>query len=362
MTSRFNNLIRKLHEQNIDAALITDPFNLRWLTGFTGSNGLALVVSDGGAYFFTDHRYGEQVLLEVTGNWSHQVGSNLNLLDEACKCISAQPAVTSLAVDEEHLSAKAFCFMQEQLALQKVQLNFASEIFTAFRRIKEPAELDLIGRATQIADQAFQQVISTGIIGKTEREVALELEFAMRHLGADGVAFPIIVASAAHGALPHAQPRDIPICANTLVVIDWGAKLDGYCSDCTRTVATGEVQGEMRSVYELVLQAQENAVAAVRAGVTCDALDHKARSVITAAGYGDYFQHSLGHGLGLEVHEAPRLRAKNTAALATSEAITIEPGIYLSQQFGVRIEDLVVVREDKAEVLTKIPKNLAVVK
>jgi Xaa-Pro aminopeptidase len=183
----------------------------------------------------------------------------------------------------------------------------------------------------------------------------------MQRLGAQRPSFDSIVAHAGHGALPHASPRDVPIAAGSLVVIDWGAELDGYCSDCTRTYAAGEVDQRAREVYELVLEAQLAGLAAIRPGVTGRAADAAARDVIAAGGHGDAFGHSLGHGVGIEVHEAPRLSRLSSAVLAAGNVVTDEPGIYLPGVLGVRIEDLVVVTEDGHDVLSTLPKQLTVV-
>ncbi len=185
----------------------------------------------------------------------------------------------------------------------------------------------------------------------------------MRRLGAEGPSFPSIVASGAHGALPHAEPRDEPIAPDTLVTIDWGALLDGYCSDCTRTYATGEkVSERAREIYELVLRAQLEALGAVRAGPNGRELDAVARGVIEAAGHGEHFGHGLGHGVGMEIHEGPRLsRTAGEEPLQAGNVVTVEPGVYLPGDFGVRIEDLVLVGEDGHEVLTGLDKELTVV-
>jgi Xaa-Pro aminopeptidase len=191
--------------------------------------------------------------------------------------------------------------------------------------------------------------------------VALDLEFAMRRRGAQGVAFSPIVAAGEHGALPHAEPRAVAIEAGTLVVIDWGAQLDGYASDCTRTFATGELDPRDRAVYDLVLLAQEQALAAVRPGPTGREVDAVARSIIEQAGHGEHFGHGLGHGVGLEVHEGPRLSKQGNDALAAGNVVTVEPGVYVPGAVGVRIEDLVVVTDDGNEVLSGMPKALRTV-
>jgi Xaa-Pro aminopeptidase len=206
-------------------------------------------------------------------------------------------------------------------------------------------------------------VLEDGLVGRSERDVAIDVELRMRRLGASGASFPTIVASGPHGALPHAEPRDAPIPRDTLVTIDWGAVLDGYCSDCTRTYATGERLPEgAREVYELVLRAQLASLAAVRPGLNGKQLDAVAREVIEQAGHGERFGHGLGHGVGLEVHEGPRLsRTAGEQPLRAGNVVTVEPGVYLPGRFGVRIEDLVVVADGGPVVLTGLPKELTVV-
>jgi Xaa-Pro aminopeptidase len=231
------------------------------------------------------------------------------------------------------------------------------------RAVKEDGELAAIAAACELADEALRQVLDAGLAGRTEREVAFELETAMRRLGAEEPSFPSIVAAGAHGALPHAQPRSVEIGRDVLVTIDWGARLDGYCSDCTRTYATGEsISGQAREVYELVRSAQLAGLEALRAGPSGRAVDGAARAVIDAAGQGANFGHGLGHGVGLDIHEAPRLsRTAPEEPLLAGNVVSVEPGVYLPGALGVRIEDLAVVRDSGCEILTGLPKELTVV-
>jgi Xaa-Pro aminopeptidase len=198
-------------------------------------------------------------------------------------------------------------------------------------------------------------------VGRTERDVALDLEVTMRKAGAEGASFPPIVASGTHSALPHAVPRDVEIPVGTLVTIDWGAQLDGYASDCTRTYATGALDPRDREIYELVLAAQVQSLAAVTAGAAGRAVDAVAREIITAAGHGEHFGHGLGHGVGAEVHEGPRLSQRSDSTLAVGQVVTVEPGVYVPGAVGVRIEDLAVVTDGEPEVLTGLPKELQVI-
>jgi Xaa-Pro aminopeptidase len=228
------------------------------------------------------------------------------------------------------------------------------------RATKEPDEVAAMRRAAAIADEALYWLLGNGLIGRTERELALELEQRMRVLGAEDASFSAIVAGGPHGALPHASPRDVEIVRGELVVIDWGARVDGYNSDCTRTVAAGALDGEEESVYELVLRAQLAGVSAVWAGANGRDVDSAARSVIDAAGHGAQFGHGLGHGVGLEVHEEPRLSQRSDDVLSVGNAVTVEPGVYLPGRFGVRIEDLVIVTADGCDILSSVSKELIV--
>ncbi len=242
-----------------------------------------------------------------------------------------------------------------------MQLVAAGGIVEALRAIKDAAEIDRIRAAAKLADEAFEEVVGAGLVGRTERDVALDLEIAMRRRGASGASFTPIVAAGEHGALPHAVPRDVPIAAGTLVVIDWGAQLDGYASDCTRTVATGELDPRDRAIYDTVLAAQEAALAALRPGPTGQEVDAVARAIIDEAGHAEHFGHGLGHGVGMEVHEGPRLSKLGKEALAVGNIVTVEPGIYVPGAIGVRIEDLVAVTADGHEVLNGLPKALRTV-
>jgi Xaa-Pro aminopeptidase len=262
--------------------------------------------------------------------------------------------------DDQKLPVRAHGRLLE-LVGEDVELVAAGGLVEDLRLVKEPEEIDRIRAAAKLADEALEEVLGEGLVGRTERDVALALEFAMRRRGAQGASFPPIVAAAAHGALPHAQPRDVAIPADTLVVIDWGAQLDGYASDCTRTVATGELDPRDREVYELVRHAQAEALAAVRPGPLGKEVDAIARQIIDAAGHAEHFGHGLGHGVGLEIHEGPRLSKQGEVALAAGHVVTVEPGVYVPGHVGVRIEDLVAITADGHEVLSSLPKELRVV-
>ena len=243
----------------------------------------------------------------------------------------------------------------------RIALKAAGGIVEAERAVKEPGEIERIAAAAALADEVYVWLREQGLVGRAEREVAFALEHEMRRRGATDPSFPSIVASGPRGALPHASPGDDVIERGTLVTLDMGVVLDGYCSDCTRTWATGELPDDLAEAYELTLRAQVAALDAVRPGPAGSEIDAVARDMIDAAGHGEHFGHGLGHGVGIEVHEAPRLARTGKDALVPGNVVTVEPGIYLPGRGGVRIEDLVVVTEGGRDVLTQTTKDLIVV-
>ncbi|MEA2191966.1 MAG: Xaa-Pro aminopeptidase [Solirubrobacteraceae bacterium] len=357
MSDRLDALLAVVAERELDALLISDVVDVRWLTGFTGSNAAALVGPAFPPRFLTDFRYLVQASEQVGERWEREIASEL--LRQAVEGLPAERPL-QLGFDDASVTVKQHAQLLE-MAPEGVALVAAGGILEALRAVKDGAEIDAIRAAARLADDALEEVLLAGLVGRTELEVALDLEFAMRRRGAQGVAFSPIVAAGEHGALPHAEPRAVAIEAGTLVVIDWGAQLDGYASDCTRTFATGELDARDRAVYDLVLLAQEQALAAVRPGPTGREVDAVARSIIEQAGHGEHFGHGLGHGVGLEVHEGPRLSKQGNDALAAGNVVTVEPGVYVPGAVGVRIEDLVVVTDDGNEVLSGMPKALRTV-
>jgi Xaa-Pro aminopeptidase len=352
MSSRVERVVERLRERELDALLVTNLVNVRWLTGFTGSNGLA-VIGPGIQRFVTDFRYLTQAEEEVDPAWAHEIATDL--LERAAADLPAR-----VGFDDRHLSVHEHARLRD-LAGDGVELVAAGGLVEELRLVKEPDEIERVRAAARLADEALREVLERGIVGRTEREVALDLEVAMRRRGAEGPSFAPIVAAGAHGALPHAQPRDVAIPRDTLVVIDWGAQLDGYASDCTRTVATGRLDPVDEEIYALVLRAQLAALDAVRPGPLGREVDAVARAIIEEAGHGEHFGHGLGHGVGMEVHEGPRLSRQGDVALAAGQIVTVEPGVYVPGRIGVRIEDLVVVTADGHEVLSSLPKDLQVV-
>ncbi len=342
-------------ERELDALLVSDLVNIRWLTGFTGSSA-AVVIGPAQRRFVTDFRYLTQIGEQIDADWEREIDSDL-----LKRVAGGLPEGSfKLGFDDAHLSVKQHAQLAEFVG-EDVELVPAGGIIEALRAVKDSAEIDAIRAAQKLADEAFEEVVGAGIVGRTESEVALDLEIAMRRRGASGASSPPTAAAGEHGALPHAVPRDVAIPAGTLVVIDWGAQLNGYASDCTRTVATGELDPRDRAVYDVVLAAQKAALAAVRPGPTGREVDAIARTIIDEAGHAEHFGHGLGHGVGMEVHEGPRLSKVGKDPLVAGNIVTVEPGVYVPGAIGVRIEDLVAVTADGHEVLTAISKSLRTV-
>ncbi len=344
-----NARLQKLAERLDEPLLVTHPTNVFYLTGFESSNS-ALVVEPARVRLFTDFRYREAAS-RVEG--VELVESERNI---------TRGLATTLAGQRIGFEAEQLTYARWQtLSDGGVDLVPTRGVVEALRAVKDEDEIARIARAAEIATRALERLLEQTWSGRTERELANELERLMREEGADDVAFRSIVAAGTNGALPHAHPGAQRIEAGMLVTIDWGAKFDGYCSDCTRTFAVGAIDDDLRRIYDVCRTTQSESLSAVEPGRTGVDVDAVAREHIAAAGYGDAFGHGLGHGLGLEVHEAPTLRPESEDTLAVGNIVTVEPGIYVPGLGGVRIEDLVVVREDGPQILTSFPKDLRVV-
>ncbi len=360
--ARSQRVAAALPGREVDALLVTGPINVRYVSGFTGSSGLALLRGDPGGpghRFFTDFRYETQSAEQLPESFEREIVSG-NLLDAAARSLGGSDG--TLGFDETSMTVADHARLRAALPVGW-ELQPCGGVIESFRAVKDEFELERMKASAGLADEALREVLDAGLVGRTEYDVAVELELRMRRLGADGPSFPTIVAAGEHAALPHAQPRAQAIPKDVLVTIDWGALHEGYCSDCTRTYATGEnIEPQAREVYELVLAAQEAGLAAVQAGPTGKEVDAVARAVIEGAGQGEHFGHGLGHGVGMEIHEAPRLsRTDGREHLRAGNVVTVEPGVYLPGRLGVRIEDLVVARDGGREVLNGLPKALAVV-
>jgi len=353
--SRADRVAARLAERELDLLLVTDTVNVRYLTGFTGSNGLA-VVGAATRRFLTDFRYVERAKAEVDGFDLEPAPQDLR----AALGKGWPPGALRIGFEDQHVSVRRHGELRDTLP-GRIELVPAGGLVEAERALKEPSELETIRAAAALVDEIYAWLGEWGLVGRTEREVALALEQEMRMLGAEAPSFASIVAAAENGALPHATPRDVAIAADTLVTLDIGARVDGYCSDCTRTWATGRLDDDLAALYDTVLRAQEAALAAVRPGPEGREIDAVARDIIAAAGHGKHFGHGLGHGVGLDVHEAPRLSRTAEGRLEAGHVVTVEPGIYLPGRGGARIEDLVVVTADGHEVLSATAKALRVV-
>jgi Xaa-Pro aminopeptidase len=363
--TRLERLVGGLDALGVDALLVQSLVDVRYLTGFTGSNALVLVLGPrlaaelGSHRFYTDFRYTTQSAEQVPEAFAREI-----VAGELAEAVASTLAKDEgrLGFDDASVTVKAHGRLGELLG-EGWELVGCAGAVGKLRAVKDAGEIARIRAASELADEALRGVLEDGLVGRGERDVAIELELRMRRLGAEAASFSSIVAAGAHGALPHAEPRAQTIPRDVLVTIDWGALLDGYCSDCTRTYATGEGISELaREVYGVVLRAQVESLVAVTSGLSGREVDAVARQVIEQAGYGEHFGHGLGHGVGLEIHEAPRLsRTASEEPLLVGNVVTVEPGVYLPGELGVRIEDLVVVGESAPDVLTSLPKELTVV-
>jgi Xaa-Pro aminopeptidase len=351
MRGRGDRLAEVAAERELDQILVTELVNVRYLTGFGGTNGACLCGGDT-RLFFTDFRYTERAEAEVEG-WEV-----VTVTDDWLGGI-AERFSGAVGFEDDHVSVRFLKRLEEKLP-EGARMAPAGGAVEELRRVKDESELTAIAAAAGLADEVWRWSLERGLAGRTERQVAAAAEARIRELGAEP-SFPAIVAAGPNGALPHAEPGEREIGPGELVVFDMGAKLDGYCSDGTRTFASGEPGDRAREVYGLVLGAQAAALEAVAPGADGAAVDGAARELIEAAGHGDRFGHGLGHGVGLEVHEAPRLSQRSDDTLEVGEVVTIEPGVYLPGDFGVRIEDLVVVTEDGHRNLSGLPKDLEIV-
>ena len=357
---RVGRLRERFADAGCDALLVTRLVNVRYLTGFTGSAGLLLVLPDE-LVLTTDGRYRDQSAEQLAAAGVEariEVGATLAAQQEVLSSVAR-------GVSRLGLEADSVTWAQQRRFegdwFPEAQLVATEGLVEDLRRVKDAGEVARMAEAARIADEALAAVRPLLADGVSERELALGLDYEMRRLGADGSSFETIVASGPNGAKPHARPTGRPIQPGELVVIDFGAVVDGYCSDMTRTLCVGEPAGATeRRMVEVVAQSQRVGVAAVAAGVPGREVDEACRSVIADAGWADAFIHGTGHGVGLEIHEAPRVASTSTDVLAPGHVVTVEPGVYLAEHGGVRIEDTVVVTDDGCRVLTNAPKELVV--
>ncbi|AWB45109.1 Xaa-Pro dipeptidase [Paenibacillus sp. CAA11] len=349
---RVSKLQTALQERNLDAVFITNPINRRYLTGFTGSSGYVFITADK-SYFLTDFRYTTQAAEQAVGFDIIQHGPDV--LDTVKELFETE-GVKRLAFEGDDLSYSVHAKYQQ--ALQKAELVSVSGLVEDLRIIKDEEELAVMKEAAELADRTFMHMLDVLKPGVSELEAAAELEFFMRKNGATGPSFDTIIASGERSALPHGVASKRIIQADEFVTMDFGALFEGYCSDITRTVAIGNPSAKHREIYDIVLEAQLYTLENIRPGMTGREADALARDIITRYGYGEQFGHSTGHGLGMEVHEAPRLSKLSDDILKPGMVVTVEPGIYIPGFGGVRIEDDIVMTETGMRRLTESTKEL----
>jgi Xaa-Pro aminopeptidase len=340
-----------LAENELDAVLIGQPENRYYLSGFTGSAGW-LIISAEKAIMATDFRYFEQVGQQAPG---FELAKIEKKFSDLLPVVLADVGVQRLGFESQHLTVDQWQVLSE--SAEGVEWVPQKDTVEAIRAVKDESEIEALRRSTALTDAAFAHLLEVIMPGMTEVEAAWEIESYMRSHGANKVAFDLIVAAGPNGARPHARPGDHAIQPGEPIVIDIGSKVDGYCSDMTRTICLGEPSAEYLEVWNIVLQAQEAALTTICAGISGVQADAAARDLIVAAGYGEYFGHGLGHGVGLAVHEKPGAGKLSEDILEASMSLTVEPGIYIPGQFGVRIEDLIIIREEGIEILTGTAKT-----
>jgi Xaa-Pro aminopeptidase len=340
--------VDRLRESLEEPLLVTNGVNVRYLVGFSSSNA-ALLVEPDRVRLFSDFRYAE----------AGRAVEGVEFVETKRSLVVALAELLDGRIGSE---ADAVTYANwETLAGGGLDLVPRRGLVEALRAVKDDGEVDAIRRAGKVTSEAYERFAEESFVGRTERDLAWRLDELFHELGADAPAFETIVASGANAAKPHARPSERVVEAGETVVVDAGAMVDGYCADCTRTFATGPLPGELKSAYTACLEGQLAGLEAIRAGVTGVDADAAAREEIEAAGLGEKFGHGLGHGVGLEVHEAPRLSRESTDTLAPGNVVTVEPGVYLEGLGGIRIEDLVIVTDGEPEVLTSPSKDLVTV-
>lgn len=363
-SKRISALRNELHSHNVDAIFISFLPYLRYVACFSGSAGIGLLkknTSQGKkfpAYFITDGRYTEQVKQQLHGwnitiaprgvKYIYEMQKRAFLAD--CKCVGFDKNTVSFA---EYAALKKL--------FPEIKFTALENIFEPIIAVKDASELDALRTAVEITDKVFTDVVQNIEAGIPEREIAAEISFLQKIYGGESDAFEPIVASGIHSALPHARPTEKMLGNREMLILDFGCTVNGYHSDMTRTIAIGKIPPVMKTVYRIVREAQQKAIDAVRSGIVAKKLDAIARNYIVKNGFGKFFNHSLGHGVGLQIHESPFLKSNSEEILQEGNTITIEPGIYLPGVGGVRIEDVVLVEKDGCKILTQSPKELMII-
>ncbi len=349
---------REVLADKVDAAIIFDNANKKYLSGVNTDDAGTLVVTKNGSFFIVDSRY-----IEVANRY---IDSDIKVilqadLYEQIGEIFSQNNIKTYALETQKTPISVLSRLKQKLENAEFASDFnAGEKISKLRSVKDDSELELIKSAQKITDEAFDYILGRIGEGKTEKELALELEFYMRSHGADKVSFDIIFVGGKNTSMPHGVPSDYKLFKGDLITIDFGADVNGYKSDMTRTVALGRITEEQNKVYNIVLEAQQKAIEQIREGIACCEIDKAARDIIKSYGYGDYFGHALGHSVGLDIHESPNFSPKCSTILKEGMILSVEPGIYLPEKFGVRIEDLVYVTKNGSINLTKSKKSLII--
>ncbi len=352
--ARLSRLRGAMEAAQLPAFLVTDPINVGYLSGFTGSTAVLVVTRDQ-ALFVTDARYTVQAQRECPGFDIRQTEITQSLMDRVAAEVKALGRAP-VGVEAETITVSRFEKMKK--ALEGMELRPTEDVIENLRAVKDEGEIDLIRTACGIVDRAFEFVLTLVRPGISERDLATEIEYFMKKAGSEKEAFDTIVASGARSALPHGRASDKPLEPGDFVTFDYGARVGGYHSDITRTIVLGTATDRQREVYQVVLDAQQAAVAALRPGISGKEADGVARNRIASRGFGDYFGHGLGHALGRHVHDGAGLTQRADLTLAAGMVMTVEPGVYIENWGGVRIEDDVVVRDGAAEVLTHARREL----
>ncbi len=343
--NKIDKLKNYIFNNNLDGILVTSMPNVFYLSGFTGDN-VILFISKDQSLLITDSRYTLQAM---------EQSPDFKVITAKGTLVKEINGYKRLGFEAEAVTCKQLDGFKNHL--DGCEFVDCSAFLREIRIVKAPYEIDCIRKAARIADAAFNHILSYARVGMTEQDIALELEFFMRKNGAEGVSFDVIVAAGDHGAMPHAEPSNRIIKRGDPVVMDFGCRYKGYCSDMTRTVFFGQPSDEMLRIYNSVLKAQRAAIAAIKAGVAENVPDTAAREALKEEGLEEYFTHSLGHGVGVEIHEDPRMAPKCEGILKENMLVTVEPGVYIKDFMGVRIEDLVVVTCNGCENLTKSEKE-----
>lgn len=349
------NKLQKFLKNSDEAILIHSSENRRYFTDFPSTDGYLVVTKDD-AVFFTDSRY-----IEAAQKNSSCKAQLLTQLSKEVKTFFEEKHIEKVYTETERLSVSLLSQFKKTFSPVKVTPSTRLENKTnELRMVKTPEEIQCIKKAQQIAEDAFEHILTFIRPGVTEKRIALELDFYMLSHGAEALSFETIAVTGKKTSMPHGVPDDTIVETGDFITMDFGAVYKGYHSDMTRTVAVGEVSAEQRKIYEIVLSAQKAALDILKKGVSCKEADKAARDIITNAGYGDYFGHGTGHGVGIEIHESPNLSPRSEAKLEVGNIVTVEPGIYIPNKFGVRIEDMALITEEGYENLTNTPKELII--